>query len=74
MIRHYVISRAKLSLAWVANYSFFTSLVCVCVCGWGGGEGGHFLIQACLLASGGKLRISSIRYQVVPVSSTIGIL
>ena len=73
MIRHYVISRAKLSLAWVANYSFFTSLVCVCV-RVEGGEGGHFLIQACLLASGGKLRISSIRYQVVPVSSTIGIL
>ena len=70
MISHYVMSRAKRSLAWVANCSFFTSLVCVCVCVYVCVSVsvclcacmGHLLIQACLMVWGGKLRISSIRY------------
>ena len=72
-------SRAMLSLAWFANCSFFASLVCVCVrvcvcvsvcvCMYG-----SFSHSNMFVGLGGKLRISSIRYQVVPVSSTIGIL
>ena len=43
---------------YVCMYVCVCACVCVCMCVCMG----HFLIQACLMVWGGKLRISSIRY------------